>query len=193
MTGFDLWIQKLSPLVERDHFIQDALRQRGVLYDGYHKDLEKVQLENSQKLRKIIADHGFPTLSNAGENGVKLAWFIIQHSISVPDFMRGCLTEMRLSASIDDYPRDLLAYTEDLIAYLENRPQIYGTHLEWVDGEHRPSVILETHLVDVRRKSMGLSLLSEAMSVTDGQKPPKDPAQKEAEFLIWAKRVGWRI
>ncbi len=74
------WKDKLAPLVERDMFIREGLLQRGVLHDGYHKEMEKVHIENARKLKALIDAHGFPVLSSAGESAVKLAWSTAQRS-----------------------------------------------------------------------------------------------------------------
>src|SRR4051812_9771350 len=119
----DFWISKLSPLVERDHFIREGLLSRGVLSDAYHKEMEKVHIENAKKLKVLVEKNGFPVLSSAGEKGVRLAWMIIMHAISLPDFMRECLTQIRLAAAAQDFPLDLLAYLEDRVLTFEGKGQ----------------------------------------------------------------------
>jgi hypothetical protein len=186
------WREKLQPLVERDHFIREALVSRGVLSDAYHPEMEKVHLENAQKLKKIIFKKGFPVLSNAGTEGVRLAWLIIQHAISDPDFMRDGLVEMRMAAAQDDFPKDLLAYTEDRVAFFEGRPQIFGTNLDWIDSELKPTPIADMGSVNLRRESMGLAPLDLDGVYVGDARPPKDPLKKSQEFEAWLKRVGWR-
>lgn len=188
-----IWKKKLSPWVERDHFIREALIKRGTLEDTYHPEMEKVHLENVTKLKSLIEEEGFPVLSNAGEEGVRLSWLIIQHGISAPDFMRECLTQMRLAAADGDYPRDLLAYTEDRVAYFEGRPQLYGTNLDWQDGELLPTPIEDPKFLDDRRKSVGLPPLAESLFHFKETPPPKDPQKKTLEFQKWLLRVGWRV
>ncbi|MCM2350807.1 MAG: hypothetical protein NDI69_12360 [Bacteriovoracaceae bacterium] len=46
--------------------------------------MEKIHLSNAHKLSALIEKLGFPVLSNAGEQGVRLSWLIIQHAISWP-------------------------------------------------------------------------------------------------------------
>lgn len=186
------WEEKLQPLIERDQFIREALHNRGVLSDAYHPEMEKCHIENSKKLQKLIKDHGFPVLSNAGEKGVRYSWLIIQHSISLPDFMKEALLQMRLAAAASDYPLELLASTEDSVAYFEGRKQIYGTFFDWQEGELRPVPIDDAHFVDHRRKSMGLPPLAEALFKFSHELPPKDPVKKLKDFEAWLKKVGWR-
>lgn len=186
-----LWEEKLAPLVDRDHFTRDALLRRKILSDTYHPELEKVHLENARKLKALIGKHSFPTLSNAGEKGVRLSWLIIQHAISLPDFMRECLTEIRLAAAAKDYPLELLASLEDRVSLFERGVQIYGTNRDWQNGELVPTPIEDPDFVDLRRRGLGLPPLDLSPLVTEDL-PPKDPVKKEQEYREWLKKVGWR-
>lgn len=190
---FDLtWEEKLNFLVQQDHQMRNILLEKGVLSDTYHPEMEKVHLNNARRLSEMIKKMGFPVLSNAGEKGVRLSWLIIQHSISWPDFMKECLLEMRLAAAQNDYILELLAYTEDRVAYFEGRPQLYGTNADWVNGELKRTPIEDITRVDVRRKSIGLPPLSSTPAQGPLDRPPKDPVKKEEEFRNWLIKVGWR-
>lgn len=186
------WVEKLTPLVERDQYIREALIQRGVLEDTYHPEMEKLHLENASKLKALIKTKGFPVLSNAGEQGVRLSWLIVQHAISNPDFMKECLIQMRLAAAQDDYPKELIAYTEDRVAYYEGRGQLFGTNFDWQEGELRPTLIEDPKFLDQRRKAYGLPPIGETLFKIAHTPPPKDPVKKEEEFQEWLRKVGWR-
>jgi hypothetical protein len=186
-----IWVDKLKPLVLRDQSIRETLERRGVLEDTYHPEMEKVHLDNSRKLQELIQQMGFPVTSNAGEEGVRLSWLIIQHSISMPDFMKESLVQMRLAAAQNDYPLELLAYTDDRIAFFEGRPQLYGTNFDWQDGSLRPTPIADPQNVDLRRKSLGLPPLAETLFKFSHSRPPKDLEIKAKEFAAWLKKVGW--
>lgn len=188
-----IWIDKLSSLVERDHFIREALVKKGVLSDTYHPEMEKCHLENARKLKSLISFHGFPVLSNAGEKGVKLSWLIIQHAISWPDFMKECLVEIRLAAAAHDYPLELLACLEDRILVFEGRPQLYGTNWDWKEGEIKPTEIERPEELNLRRKSMGMAPMDLDQTIVGHDRPPKDPQKKAQEYQEWLKRVGWRV
>ena len=109
---FDLiWEEKLRFLVNQDHQMRNLLDEKGIFNDAYHPEFEKVHINNALQLKEMIENKGFPVLSNAGEESLRLSWAIIQHSISLPKFMRECLFQMRLAAGQNDYPLDLLAYT----------------------------------------------------------------------------------
>lgn len=188
----EFWVSKLTPLVERDHFIREGLLSRGILSDSYHREMEKVQLENARKLQGLIEKNGFPVLSNAGEKGVRLAWIIIMHSISLPNFMRECLTQMRLAAAAQDYSLELLAYAEDRVLFFEGKPQLYGTNFDWQDSEMKPTPIQDISSLPYRRRSMGLPPMPAEVSRVTEERPPRDPVKKAIEFELWLKKVGWR-
>jgi hypothetical protein len=187
-----IWDEKLNFLVQQDLELRNLLLERGVLSDAYHPEMEKLHLKNARKLKTMISQHGFPTLSNAGEQGVRLSWLIIHHSISWPDFMRDCVVQMRLAASQNDYLLDLLAYTEDRMAFFEGRPQLYGTNSDWINGELKRTPIEDPKNIDIRRKSMGLPPISEDI-ISDLDRPPKDAEKKAKQFREWLIRVGWRV
>lgn len=190
---FDLtWEEKLGFLVQQDHQMRNILIEKGILSDTYHPEMEKVHLNNARRLNEMIKKMGFPVLSNAGEKGVRLSWLIIQHAISWPDFMKECLLQMRLAAAQHDYILELLAYTEDRIAYFEGRPQLYGTNCDWINGELKRTPIEDISKVDLRRKALGLPPLAQVPVNSSMERPPKDPKKKEREFNEWLVKVGWR-
>lgn len=190
---FDLtWEEKLGFLVEQDHQMRDVLLSRGVLSDTYHPEMEKVHLNNARRLKEMITKMGFPVLSNAGEKGVRLSWLIIQHSISWPDFMKECLIQMRLAAGQNDYILELLAYTEDRVAFFEGRPQLYGTNTDWINGELKRTPIEDISRLDARRKGMGLPPVAKVPIHSQMERPPKDPDKKAREFQEWLVKTGWR-
>lgn len=189
----DPWVEGLERLVQREQFIRDALEKRGVLEDAYHPELKKVQTENAHKLKLMLEQRGFPVLSSAGEEGVRLSWLIIHHAVSLPDFMRTCLEQMRMAGAQDDYPLDLLAYTEDKICFLEGREQVFGTHFDWIAGELKPTPIGDEKFLDERRKAAGLPPMAESLPRVSHVPPPKDPDKRLSEMEAWLKEVGWRV
>ncbi len=189
----EFWVSKLAPLVERDHFIREGLISRGILSDSYHKEMEKVHIENARKLEALVKKNGFPVLSNAGEKGVRLSWIIVIHAISLPDFMKEALTQMRLAAASQDYPLELLATIEDRVLYYEGKGQLYGTQFDWIEGELKPVPIQDISSLPYRRRSMGLPPMPEEVSRVTEERPPRDPAKKTLEFELWLKKVGWRV
>ncbi len=90
----DRLAKELTELADHDLAIREELLAAGKLSEGYHPVMEKVHRENAERLREIIAEIGFPTISKVGETGSDAAWLIIQHSIGEPDFMKQCYRMM---------------------------------------------------------------------------------------------------
>lgn len=99
---------------------------------------------------------------------------------------------MRLAAGQQDYILEFLAYTEDRVAYLEGRPQLYGTNLDWVKGELKLTPVEDISRLDARRRGLGLPAIHSFPILSTTEKPPKDPIKKDQEFQGWLKKVGWR-
>jgi hypothetical protein len=186
------WDEKLNFLVQQDHQMKNILLEKGIYTDCYHPELEKVHINNARRLQALVKKFGFPVLSNAGEQAVRLSWLIIYHSISLPDFMRTCLLEMRLASGQQDYILELLAHTEDKVAFLEGRPQLYGTHADWIQGDYKRTPIEDVARVDIRRKGMGLPPLHKSPLVITLERPPRDQDLRDREFKKWLVRVGWQ-
>jgi hypothetical protein len=187
-----IWEERLNLLVQQDHHLRNVFIERGTSSDRYHPELEKLHISNARRLQDLVVKMGFPVLSNAGERGVRLSWLIFFHAISLPDLMRSSLVEMRLAAGQQDYILELLAHTEDKVAFLEGRPQLYGTHADWIKGEFKRTPIEDISRVDLRRKGFGLPPLHKSPLITTLERPPRDQDARDREFKAWRERVGWR-
>src|SRR5688572_20519902 len=95
------------------------------------------------------------------ENSNRLS--IIQHSISLPSFMKNCavlLHKAEGKASMVAY-----VYLSDRIAVLEGKQQLYGTQFDWdANGQLSPLPCDDLELVNERRASLGMSPLSEQIT-----------------------------
>ncbi len=78
------------------------LRKR--IFDGIHETnsswwllgdgLSELDNDNTEKLKEIVALHGWPTLSKFGKESCQNAWLIVQHSPDI-DFQKECLELMK--------------------------------------------------------------------------------------------------
>jgi len=80
--------------------VREELLQTGELGRGYAPRMEAVHRKNAQRLRAIIAEHGWPDTELAGPDGTLAAWFIAQHAIGEPDFQRYALTLITTKYSV---------------------------------------------------------------------------------------------
>lgn len=191
-------VEELLALKQRDESTRARLLESGVLLDGYSEEMEAVHLENAAALETILEDHGWPGVSLVGEEGAEAAWLVAQHAISRPGFQRHCLRWMRRTVAAEDAPLWQEAYLTDRIRMNEQRPQVYGTQLDWdSDGELSPWKIEAPTEVDKRRAEIGLLPLAEAVEIArrhardEGHEPPVDREGSLERQEMWARRVGW--
>lgn len=120
--------------------------------------IEKADAQHLQKIKEIVAKHGWPTLSMVSKDGAQAAWILVQHADREPEFQRQMLALMQpllaqKQVSASDY------------AYLYDRthtPQWYGTQggCKALD-QWQPREIAQAEKVDARRAEMGLSSMEE--------------------------------
>lgn len=180
-------------MVARDQHLREDLIRRGVLYDGYHPEMEFIHAQNATRLKEILSEHGWPIPALVGDDGAEAAWLVVQHAIGDPPFQRQCLRLLQNAADCGGVPLWQAAMLEDRIRMFEGKPQMYGTQLETnSDGMVRPYQLQDPEAVEERRKRVGLEPLSKRLAREEPSPSPADPERFEREYQAWLRRVGWR-
>lgn len=197
MTTPDDIARRLTDMAAADLRKRDALIAAGVLFDGYHPEMEALHIHNAKELEAIIDAVGWPHRRIAGAEGAEAAWLIAQHAISLPDFQRKVLGLLKENAG--DVPPAQIAMLEDRIRRFEGKPQLYGTQFDWDEnGQLSAGAIEDAANVDARRANVGLNSLKERTeemrrrAESEGDKPPADMTKRRKDADVWAKKVGWR-
>lgn len=125
-----------------------------------HKDLAAVDQRNTQRLREIVDEIGWPTRSKVGDKAEHLAWLIVQHADRDLAFQRRCLALMEDEPPDEVCPRHL-AYLEDRIRVAEGRPQRFGTQLTMTPQGLDAKSLEDPAHVDDRRRRVGLEPLAD--------------------------------
>jgi hypothetical protein len=191
---------RLELLAMREHDLQvrDEVVKGASAFGGYDPRMEEVHRQNTQRLKEIIAEHGWPGRTLVGEDGMIAAWFIAQHAISDPPFQRRALELIREAHSRSEASAIGAAFLEDRICIMEGRPQVYGTQFE--PDEHgipQPGPIADPEHVNERRKALGMNTIEErTRELQEGEQPENPGPEKLAEYHRqlneWLRRVGWR-
>jgi hypothetical protein len=129
--------------------------------DAAQADWDRVEKANTDRMRQILAAHGWPGHAMVGEDGAHAAWALIQHADLDLDLQRRGLELMRQAVDDGDADPGDLAYLVDRVRVAEHRPQVYGTQWETTaDGEWKPRTPIENEAqVDERRAAAGLKPL----------------------------------
>jgi hypothetical protein len=116
-------------------------------------------------LTEIVRDHGWPGRTMVGVPAAVAASRLVQHATGHLEFRRQCLELMREAAEAGELPWRQVAYLIDKLRLAENRPQLYGTQLERVDGMLVPSTIEGEADIDQRRAELGMEPLAQYLEV----------------------------
>lgn len=120
-------------------------------------EYRRIDGDNTERLRRILAEDGWPGSSLVGEQGAHHAWLIAQHADHDPAFQREALDLLREAvARSEARPREL-AYLTDRVRVNEGREQIFGTQMRPDEnGMPIPQPIEDPERLDERRAEVGL-------------------------------------
>ncbi len=121
---------------------------------------EMVNAKNTSRMKEIVTQIGWPTLSKVGSEASHNAWLLIQHSDKDVEFQELCLGLMK-SESTEEVKLSDIAYLEDRVRVNKKLPQLYGTQMRVVDGQRLPQPIENPDDINIRRQEMGLAPIEE--------------------------------
>jgi hypothetical protein len=191
-------LEKLKGLEKRDSETRERLLREKRLFGTYDEEMQRVHRENAAELASIVSVYGWPGIQQVGINGCELAWVIAQNSICTPELQRRFLRAMQKAAKTGEVPSKQVAMLTDRIRFNEGRAQVYGTVLDWDESGELNCDVEDSENVDVRRASVGLEPLAEALQehrraiALEGAKAPDDFKAYQEGANLWAKKVGWR-
>ena len=111
----------------------------------------------TDRLREIIDEFGWPTITLVGKDGEDAAWAIAQHSDLDKEFQRFALERLREAAEAGHASLGNLAYLEDRVLVGEGKPQVWGTQVGCSeDGPVPATPIVDEAGLDDRRAAAGL-------------------------------------
>jgi len=189
---------ELVAMQQRDSDVRSRLLREGRLYEGYAEEMQQVHRENAHRLSRLVSQHGWPTICRVGIEGCRAAWLIAQHSICTPELQRGFLALLTGAAANGEVPKSQVAYLTDRIRYNEDKPQVYGSVLDWDDKGQLSCVVEDFANLDSRRQAMGLETpyadyleAQRKAADSEGAKAPRDLTEWRRARGEWAKSVGW--
>ena len=123
--------------------------------------LKEVYKTNTERMKHIVKQIGWPTVSKVGSEASDDAWLLVQHADHDVAFQKECLDLMK-KESQEEVSEEDIAYLHDRICVNEGRPQFYGTQFTTNEyGAYGPEPIENIELVDERRAEIGLKPLAE--------------------------------
>lgn len=140
---------------------KDQQLRKKALKTDYWDAVASIDKQNTARMKEIVEQIGWPTISKVGEEASGKAWLLVQHADDDVEFQSKCLKLMK-QAPADEVNRQNIAYLEDRILVHNGKLQLYGTQF-YTDkkGTLRPKPIKDRERLDYRRKQMGLSSFAE--------------------------------
>jgi hypothetical protein len=124
-------------------------------------DLRLVDAANTEWAKRVIAERGWPKVSEVGRDGATSFWLIVQHS---PDhsFMDDCVELLSDLVEAEEALPNHLALLIDRTRMHRGEPQLYGSQFRSVDGGPlEPWTIEDPERLDERRAAVGLEPFAE--------------------------------
>jgi hypothetical protein len=130
----------------------DAERQRA------WRAIQRADSANLAAVRRLVAEHGWPRLSDVGADGANNLWLLVQHADADILFQKHCLQLLEQHLNAGEARRENYAYLYDRVQCNLNYKQRYGTQPIWgPQGTARGfRAIAEEAGVDERRRQMHL-------------------------------------
>ena len=135
-----------------------------------------------QRLKEIIAEHGWPTIDLVGRDGGNAAWAIVQDSDLDPDFHTVVLELLTAAAKVDQASWGDVAYLDDRIAVAEGAKLTYGTQNTCTESVASVTTPLaEPDRIEQLRAKAGLEPMHVYLTRWTASAPSSRPAARGEE------------
>lgn len=112
---------------------------------------------NTERMKKIISQYGWPGKSLVGDEAANGAWLLVQHADHDVEFQKDALRLLREAVAKGEAEKINEAYLVDRIRVKDGQPQVFGTQFyEDENGLFGPRPIEDSQGVEERRKQFGL-------------------------------------
>jgi hypothetical protein len=112
--------------------------------------------DNTEWLKGIVAEHGWPKISEVGKEAAGKAWLLVQHADADPLFQLQALRLMEPLVATGEVSQQNYAYLYDRVMLKLAGKQRYGTHATCIDGRFRPQSLEDEANLDELRAQVGL-------------------------------------
>lgn len=124
-------------------------------------DVLRMDADNLQWLKKIVADSGIPTVAQVGESGLHWAWLLVQHADDDPAFQLSVQPVFAQRQAAGELPADDLARLTDRVLVAAGKPQRFGTQFDWYSGRFKPKGVVNMTEIEANRRQLGLMSLKD--------------------------------
>ena len=145
-------------MVEADQKVREGFSSR--MGAEQIAELQAIDAKHTERMRTIVAKHGWPGRSLVDDDGAHAAWLLVQHADL--SFMAHCLPLMEHAVSQGEASAKDCAYLLDRVRMRQGQPQVYGTQfISGADGKPVLYPIEDPEHVNDRRRAIGLPSMTE--------------------------------
>lgn len=139
--------------------------QLNIARDMLSQQMAKIDAANSKFLGGLIASHGWPKISEVGDEAAHDAWLLIQHADGDPALQLAALTQMEALLDNQDVSAKDYAYLYDRVMLKIAGEQRYATQFECRDGSRVPQT-LESNIesADRYRAAAGMETVAQNLA-----------------------------
>lgn len=147
----------------RRHALDQEVRSRPPTSEEVNEaGVLRVDAENTEWLKGILDEVGWPTKSLVGEEASFGAFLIVQHADHDVDFQARCLPILGELAEQGEVRKLSVAYLTDRVRRARDEPQLYGTQYSVTQDQpggpirYLVPIVEDPDRLDERRAAMGL-------------------------------------
>lgn len=96
-------------------------------FKTFVEELIRIDEENTNRMREIVAEIGWPTYTKVGERASNAAWIMVQHADRQPDFQAYCLPLVKEGFEAGQVNPSNYAYLYDRVKKSRGERQLYAT------------------------------------------------------------------
>lgn len=123
--------------------------------------MQEVDRRNTERMKKIVEQYGWPTAPMVGSDGARSAWLLVQHADHDVEWQQRCLGLMEANRITGRVHLADIAYLTDRVLVNTGKPQVYGTQFHSEGGTRTPRPIRDVETVNERRGAMGMGTIEE--------------------------------
>ena len=147
--------------LERRFDIDQEARTAFLVHHQNGNEIGRIDDDNERWLIGILKESGWPTVDQIGEFGLHLMWLLVQHADRRVDLQKVVLPFFERMHTAGVFSSDDLARLSDRILVHEEKPQRYGTQIDWSSSNFELRNIENVEEVEANRAQIGLMPLKD--------------------------------
>lgn len=160
--------QELLRMLDADQAARVRIIEEKWQGESLGREMTALDAANTKRLLEISKEHGFPSVSLVGRDGVQAAVTMVSHSPSLA-LQQQALAYLKKALRRGEVPPEAVANLTDIILHdQQHKPQLYGTRFEIVGGKLVLGQVKDPSHLQARRAKLGLMPLSEYIKLLEG-------------------------